>query len=176
MDQRSGSNLMGRLHLPTIMDRSLRHISREMRDEFGYTYENSLCALFGDPWINPNSGGLIGIEQIADELCISKRQLERRIRTDLSGVFRYACGVYATNVNTVAAVRQMINARNYEKRIRALNSPRRANREGGLHEPGAEGSHDGFAPWPDATDPTSGGMATNLFTVVSSGSTITEPR
>lgn len=173
MDQRSGSNLMGQLYLPDIMDRSLRNIPREMRDEFGYTYENSLCALFGDPWINPNSGGLLTIQNIAGALCISVRQLERLIRTDLSGVFRYACGVYATNVSTVAAVRQMINASNYAKRIRALNSPRRANRDG-LHEPDLEGSQDSLAAWPD--DPSSGGMVTNVFTVVSSGSTITEPR
>jgi hypothetical protein len=74
-----------------------------MRDptSYGTGYCGSLAALYGDPNVNPQSGGLIGYPQIGQRFDLKQRQTERVLHGPHGeGVVRWFADIPATHVNT----------------------------------------------------------------------------
>lgn len=74
-----------------------------MRDptSYGTGYCGSLAALYGDPNVNPQSGGLIGYPQIGQRFDLKQRQTERVLHGPHGeGIVRWFADIPATHVNT----------------------------------------------------------------------------
>jgi hypothetical protein len=69
----------------------------------GVTDVASLCSYFGDPWVNPASGGVIGKANIARELGISERQLQREVTCGSAGFIHRRGSLWASNVASIDA-------------------------------------------------------------------------
>jgi hypothetical protein len=73
----------------------------------GVTDVASLCSYLGDPWVNPASGGVIGKANIARELGISERQLQRELACGSAGFIYRRGSLWASNVQSLATFKDV---------------------------------------------------------------------
>lgn len=66
-----------------------------------------LCDYFADPWTNPASGGVIGKANIARELGMSPRQLQREVECGSASFIRRQGSLWASNVQSLDAFREL---------------------------------------------------------------------
>ena len=64
-----------------------------------------LCDYFGDPLVNPSGGGVIGKANIASELGVTERQLQREVACGSASFIRRHGSLWASNVQSLDAFR-----------------------------------------------------------------------
>jgi len=114
-------NSDGLFDLAAVMQTNRRRVPRALRDEFGYTTGETLVAKFGDPAIDPRSGGVIGHGPIAKALGRSPRQVERIVyNTMLRGELRWVDGTPASAVQSLAVMRERLDTHARDAHLTAL--------------------------------------------------------
>lgn len=91
--------------------RDERHLPRVLRGEGqGMTHVNSIVTAYGDMWVHPDSGGVIGQGMIAETACITQRTARRTLLREpwvrWVGAPGTPQGLPATHVDSIAAWRQ----------------------------------------------------------------------
>ena len=121
MNQPTFVNSGGLFDLAALMQTNLRRVPRRLRDELGYTTCASLVANFGDPAIDPRSGGVIGHGAIAKALGRSPRQVQRTVyNTPLRGELRWAEGIPACAAQSLDVIRGRLDTVAFEAHLTAL--------------------------------------------------------
>lgn len=89
--------------LEVATGRTPRRLPKEFGDEKNRVDVDELIRLFGDKWIHPGSGGVIGIPGISGSL--RKNYSDRHLRRELlkESWIKKVGDVYATNVNSLDA-------------------------------------------------------------------------
>ena len=77
--------------IPASRSRALYRLPRALRErDEGRTHVTSICCVYGDPWVNPRSGGVIGHRDFAVSLNRSLRQVQRAVfGTPLGAAIRW---------------------------------------------------------------------------------------
>lgn len=114
----------GWIDLTVATQTKVRGLPRRLRDEEGWTHVNTLVAVFSDAAVNPRSGGVIGHTAIASELARSLRQVERSVyNTELRDHLRWVDDVPASNVQSLQALRELLDSRARAAHLKALSRP-----------------------------------------------------
>jgi hypothetical protein len=124
MNQPLFVNSDGLFDLAALMQTNVRRVPRRLRDELGYTTCATLVAKFGDPAIDPRSGGVIGHRAIAKELCRSPRQVQRIVyNTPLRDELRWAEGIPACAAQSLDTMRDRLDTVAREAHLTGLGRP-----------------------------------------------------
>lgn len=101
----------GWFDIEAATSRSLYRLPLALRErDQGRTHVTSVCCIYGDPWVNPSSGGVIGHRDIAVSLGRGLRQLERVVfHTPLGAAIRWVEGVPAASGATLQAIRDVLD-------------------------------------------------------------------
>ena len=102
--------------------RSLYRLPRALRErDEGRTHVTSICCVYGDPWVNPRSGGVIGHRDFAVSLNRSLRQVQRAVfGTPLGAAIRWVGGVPAAPGATLKAIREALDTQARTAHLTAL--------------------------------------------------------
>jgi hypothetical protein len=121
MDQRDLVDWEGNFDLMTATGRSLYRLPTALRDQYGQTKVTSLVAAFGDPWVNPCSGGLVGHAAIAEGMGRELRQVQRTVfGQPVGAAIRWAHGIPASHVSSLADMRKNLDTLVHDAHCAAL--------------------------------------------------------
>jgi hypothetical protein len=88
------------------------------------THCNTVCAAYGDPAVDPRSGGVVGLRAIAASLGRSESRVRRILGDERASFVRWAGDLPASNVGSLNAFREALDAS-------AAEAHRLAGRKGG---------------------------------------------
>lgn len=146
VDQRTFVDSAGYFRIADAMSCEYSHVPKGLREpDEGVIHVTSVVDAFQDPATNPLSGGVVGLKPMAAYLGRHPRTLQRTLfKEPYRSELRWAHRVPASNTASLDAIRERFDAQARNSHLAALG----------------------------IIDTSSGGMALNSYTVVSSGSTI----
>lgn len=115
----------GWFNLEAATGRSLCRIPLALREpEEGIGHVSSLCVAYGDPWVNPCSGGVIGQQGFAESLGRSVRQVQRKVfGTQLGEAIRWVGDMPAASAATLQVIKGTLDTQARAAHLKALRLP-----------------------------------------------------